>query len=73
MIHDDAYTGESYYHNANTLKEKVFKGISAEEVCKLEFNCIDETKTFYNLFAKVIEFSIQKNDLKWDKNGDIIS
>ena len=44
---------KSYYYDANTLKEKMLKGISVEEVYKLEFNCIDETKTFYNLFAKV--------------------
>ena len=73
VVHDDAYTGGSYHHDANNLKEKVLKGISVEEVYKLEFNCIDEAQTFYNLFARVIGFSIWKYDLKWDKNGYIIS
>ena len=49
------------------------KGISVEEVYKLQFNCIDEAKIFYNLFAKVTKFSIRKDDLKQDKNGYIIS
>ena len=73
VVHDDAYTGGSYHHDANNLKEKVLKGISVEEVYKLEFNCIDEAETFYNFFAKVIGFSIWKYDLKRDNNGYIIS
>ena len=73
VVHDNAYTGGSYHYDANNLKEKVLKGISVEEVYKLEFNCIDEVETFYNLFTKVIEFSIPKDDLKRDKNGYIIS
>ena len=73
VVHDNAYTGGSYHYDANNLKEKVLKGISVEEVYKLEFNCIDEVETFYNLFSKVIEFSIRKDDLKRDKNGYIIS
>ena len=40
---------------------------------KKSTNCIDEAKTFYNLYAKVTRFSIQKDDLKRDKNGYIIS
>ena len=71
-IHEDSYTSRSYFHVAQTLIKKVLHGISCEEVCKLEFNCIDEAKTFY-MFAKVANFSIQKADLKWDKNEDIIS
>ena len=39
----------------------------------MQFNCIDEVETFYNLFFKVTGFSIQKDDLKRDKNGYIIS
>ena len=67
VINDDAYTG------GNDLKEKVLKGISVEEVYKLQFDCIDEIETFYNMLAKVTRFSIRKDDLKWDKNEDIIS
>ncbi|RVW92916.1 hypothetical protein CK203_040458 [Vitis vinifera] len=44
VVHDNAYTGGSYHYDANNLKEKVLKGISVEEVYKLEFNCIDEHK-----------------------------
>ena len=73
VVHNDTYIGRSYHHDANCLKEKVLKGISVEEVYKLQFNCIDETETFYNLFSKVIGFSIRKDDLKRDKNGYIIS
>lgn len=52
---------------------KVLNGISSEKVCKLEFNCIDEAKAFFNMFSKVNSFSIQKDDLKKDKNENIIS
>lgn len=52
---------------------KVLNGISGEKVCRLEFNCIDEAKTFFNMFSQVNSFSIQKDDLKKDKNGNIIS
>ena len=58
VINDDAYTG------GNDLKEKVLKGISVEEVYKLQFDCIDEIETFYNMLAKVTRFSIRKDDLK---------
>ena len=42
VFHEDPYTNGNY-HDENTLKKKVLKGISAEEVYKLEFNCIDKT------------------------------
>ena len=64
VVHDDTYTGKNYHHDTNSLKKKVLKGISVEEVYKLQFNCIDEAKIFYNLFAKVTGFSIQKDELK---------
>ncbi|KAL6331482.1 hypothetical protein AAG906_011422 [Vitis piasezkii] len=64
VVHDDAYTGENYHHDANSLKKKVLKGISVEEVYKLQFNCIGEVETFYNLLAKVTGFGIRKDDLK---------
>ena len=43
VFHEDPNTNGNYYHDENTLKKKVLKGISVEEVYKLEFNCIDET------------------------------
>ena len=52
---------------------KKFNGVSNEEACKQELNCTDEAKTFYNIYAKAIGFSVQKDDLKRDKNGGIIS
>ncbi|KAL6347547.1 hypothetical protein AAG906_026072 [Vitis piasezkii] len=61
VVNDDAYTGGTYHLGGNGLKEKVLKGISDEEVYKLQFDCIDEAETFYNMLAKR------------DKNGDIIS
>ena len=71
--HEDLYTCRNYYHDANTQKEKVLNGISIEKMFKLEFNYINETKTFYNMYANVTRFSIRKDDLKWDKNGLIVS
>ncbi|XP_034695633.1 uncharacterized protein LOC117921781 [Vitis riparia] len=73
VVNDNAYIGGTYYLSGNGLKEKVLKGISNEEVYKLQFDCIDKAETFYNMLAKVAEFSIRKDDLKRDKNGDIIS
>ena len=57
----------------DSIYKKVLNGISIEEVFKLEFKCINEAKAFYNMYAKVAGYSIQKDDLKWDKNWDIIS
>ncbi|XP_034697356.1 protein FAR1-RELATED SEQUENCE 5-like [Vitis riparia] len=73
VVNDDAFIGGTYHLGGNGLKEKVLKGISDEEVYKLQFDCIDEAGTFYNMLAKVAGFSIRKDDLKRDKNGDIIS
>ena len=42
-IHENSYTNGSYNHDSQTLIENVLTGISIEKVCKLEFNCIDET------------------------------
>ena len=38
----------------------------------MEFNCIDEANKFYNRHAKVTRFSVQKDDLKHEYNGNII-
>ena len=73
IVNEDAYTSGTYQLSGNSLKEKVLKGISVEEVYKLQFDCIDETETFFNMLAKVIGFSIGKDGLKQDKNGYIIS
>ncbi|RVX06573.1 Protein FAR1-related sequence 5 [Vitis vinifera] len=73
VVNDDAFIGATYHLGGNGLKEKVLKGISDEKVYKLQFDCIDEAETFYNMLAKVAGFSIRKDDLKRDKNGDIIS
>lgn len=42
-IHENSYIDGSYNHDSQTLIENVLNGISIEKVCKLEFNCIDET------------------------------
>ena len=47
-------------------------GISITKVWKLKFNCIDEAKAFYDMYARVTVFSIQKDDLKRNKNEEII-
>ncbi|KAL6342650.1 hypothetical protein AAG906_012517 [Vitis piasezkii] len=73
VVNDDAFIGGTYDMGANGLKQKVLKGISDEEVYKLQFDRIDEAETFYNMLARVAGFSIRKDDLKRDKNGDIIS
>ncbi|XP_034707042.1 protein FAR1-RELATED SEQUENCE 5-like [Vitis riparia] len=73
VVNDDAYIGGTYKLGGNGWEEKVLKGISVEEVCKMQFACIDEAETFYNMLAKLTGFSIRKDDLKRDKNGDIIS
>ena len=49
VVNDDAYT------SGNDQKENVLKGISVEEVYKLQFDCIDEIETFYNMLAKVTD------------------
>lgn len=48
-------------------------GTSITKVWKLKFNCIDEAKAFYDIYARVTVFSIQKDDLKRNKNEEIIS
>ncbi|RVX20318.1 Protein FAR1-related sequence 7 [Vitis vinifera] len=73
VVNEDAFIGATYDLGGNGLKQKVLKGISDEEVYKLQFDRIDEAETFYNMLARVAGFSIRKDDLKRDKNGDIIS
>ena len=42
VFNDDAYIGGTYHLGGNGLKEKALKGISDEEVYKLQFDCIDD-------------------------------
>ena len=44
--------------------DNILNGLTLEDVWKMEFNLIEETKEFYNLFAKVIGFSIRNDDVK---------
>ncbi|KAL6321046.1 hypothetical protein AAG906_012029 [Vitis piasezkii] len=39
----------------------------------MEFSSVEETEEFYNLFAKVTGFSVRKDDVKRDKNQNIVS
>ena len=55
VVNDDAYTGGTYKLGGNGWEDKVLKGISVEEVYKLQFDCIDEIETFYNMLAKVTD------------------
>ncbi|KAL6343311.1 hypothetical protein AAG906_022386 [Vitis piasezkii] len=60
VVNDDAFIGGTYDW-WKRFEAKVLKGISDEEVYKLQFDRIDEAETFYNMLARR------------DKNGDIIS
>ncbi|RVW58741.1 Protein FAR1-related sequence 5 [Vitis vinifera] len=64
VINDNVFIGATYNLGGNGLKQKVLKGISDEEVYKLQFDRIDEAETFYNMLARVAGFSIRKDDLK---------
>ena len=39
----------------------------------MEFSSVEETEEFYNLFAKVIGFSVRNDEVKWDQNQNIVS
>ena len=55
------------------VSDKILNGLTLENVWKIEFSSIEETKEFYNLFAKVTGFSVRKDDMKRDKNQNIVS
>ena len=58
---------------AMLVSEKILNGLTLESVWKMEFSSIEYIEEFYNLFAKVIEFSVRKDDVKRDKNQNIVS
>ena len=58
---------------AMLVSEKILNGLTLESVWKMEFSSIEDIEEFYNLFAKVIEFSVRKDDVKRDKNQNIVS
>ena len=70
---EDSHIGGFGNYEWDSIYEKMLNGISIKEVFKLEFKYINEAKAFYNMYAKVIGYSIQKDDVKWDKNWDVIS
>ena len=59
--------------DAILVLEKIFNDLTIENVWKIEFSSIKETKEFYNLFAKVTGFSVRKDDVKREKNQNIVS
>ena len=38
-----------------------------------EVSSVEEAEEFYNLFAKVTGFNVRKDDVKRDKNQNIVS
>ena len=59
--------------DAILVLEKIFNDLTIENVWKIEFSSIKETKEFYNLFAKVTGFNVRKDYVKRDKNQNIVS
>ncbi|KAL6325669.1 hypothetical protein AAG906_023514 [Vitis piasezkii] len=55
------------------VSDKIFNDLTVEDVWKMEFSSIEEAEEFYNLFAKVTGFSVRKDDVKRDKNQNIVS
>ena len=55
------------------VSEKIFNDLTVEDVWKMEFNSIEDTEEFYNLFVKVTGLSVRKDDVKQDKNQNIVS
>ena len=43
------------------VSDKIFNDWTVENVWKMEFSSVEETEEFYNLFAKVIGFSVRKD------------
>ena len=50
--------------DAILVLEKIFNDLTIENVWKIEFSSIKETKEFYNLFAKVTGFNVRKDYVK---------
>ena len=75
---NDEYFYYQYDNNVKTesdeeamlVSEKILNGLTLGSVWKMITMCIEE---FYNLFAKVTEFSVRKDDVKRDKNQNIVS
>ena len=55
------------------VSENIFNDLTVEDVWKMKFSLVNETEEFYNLFAKVVGFSVRKDDVKRDKNQNIVS
>ncbi|RVW68730.1 Protein FAR1-related sequence 5 [Vitis vinifera] len=55
------------------VSENIFNDLTVEDVWKMKFSLVDEAEEFYNLFAKVVGFSVRKDDVKRDKNQNIVS
>ncbi|RVW28179.1 Protein FAR1-related sequence 5 [Vitis vinifera] len=55
------------------VSDKIFNDLTVEDIWKMEFSSVEEAEEFYNLFAKVTGFSVRKDDVKRDKNQNIVS
>ena len=55
------------------VSKKILNVLTLENVWKMEFSSIEEAEEFYNLFAKVTGFSVRNDDVKRDKNQNLVS
>ena len=69
----DSNVKTEFDKEAILVSKKILNDLTLEDVQKMEFSSIEEVEEFYNLFAKVIGFSVRKNDVKQDKNQNIVS
>ncbi|KAK9270774.1 hypothetical protein L1049_026357 [Liquidambar formosana] len=63
-------------HNEQNLYPPLYKRLyelTTNEVFSMIFNNIDEVESFYNSYAKVVGFSVRRDDLSKDKDGMIVS
>ncbi|KAK9289585.1 hypothetical protein L1049_007741 [Liquidambar formosana] len=63
------HNGQNLYPPLN----KRLNEVTTDEVFSMTFNNIDKAKSFYNSYAKVVGFSVRKDDLSKDKDGIIVS
>ena len=69
----DGYVNTKFDKEPMLVSKKILNGLTLEDVSKMKFNLIDKVEKFYNLYAQVTLFSVRNEDLKQDKNQNIVS
>ena len=77
MDHDTENEGKAVFIDVDkhwsTILEKGIDQLTNAQITGLKFSSLDDGGEFYNMYAKLVGFSIRKDEIKRNKNNIVTS